>query len=72
MRFGAQPWSQAPDWPGLRDVLVIDEVDATEAGAVNASGVRARVAQTLIGEEKERRRLAQEILELVGALPLTS
>ena len=59
-------------WPGLLDVLVIDQVDAAEAEAVNASGVRAHVAQTLIAEQKERRRLAQEILELAGALPLTS
>ena len=59
-------------WPGLLDVLVIDQVDAGEAEAVNASGVRAHVAQTLIAEEKERRRLAQEILGLAGALPLTS
>jgi hypothetical protein len=22
MRFGAQPWSQATDWPGLRDVAL--------------------------------------------------
>lgn len=58
-------------WPGLLDVLVIDEVDAAEAEAVNASGVRAHVAQTLIAEEMERRRLAQEILELAGALPQT-
>ncbi|HEY5520046.1 MAG TPA: 2-phospho-L-lactate transferase [Candidatus Limnocylindrales bacterium] len=58
-------------WPGLLDVLVIDQVDRAEEEAVNASGVRARVAQTLIGEEKERRRLAQEILELAGALPHT-
>ena len=58
-------------WPSLLDVLVIDEVDAAEAEAVNASGVRAHVAQTLIAEEMERRRLAQEILELAGALPQT-
>jgi alkanesulfonate monooxygenase SsuD/methylene tetrahydromethanopterin reductase-like flavin-dependent oxidoreductase (luciferase family) len=28
MRFGAQPWSQATDWPGLRDVAL----DAERAG----------------------------------------
>jgi LPPG:FO 2-phospho-L-lactate transferase len=55
-------------WPGLLDVLVIDSVDAPEADAVNATGVRAHVTGTLIGAQKERRRLAQEILELAGAL----
>jgi len=55
-------------WPGLLDVLVIDSVDAAEADAVNATGVRAHVTGTLIGAQKERRRLAQEILELAGAL----
>jgi alkanesulfonate monooxygenase SsuD/methylene tetrahydromethanopterin reductase-like flavin-dependent oxidoreductase (luciferase family) len=25
MRFGAQPWSQATDWPGLRDVALAAE-----------------------------------------------
>jgi len=54
-------------WPGLLDVLVIDDVDAAEAASVQATGLRARVTGTLIGSEKERRRLAQEILELAGA-----
>jgi hypothetical protein len=34
---------------------------------VQAAGIRAHVTGTLIGAEKERRRLAQEILELAGA-----
>ena len=54
-------------WPGLLDVLVIDDVDAAEADAVQEAGIRAHVTGTLIGAEKERRRLAQEILELAGA-----
>jgi LPPG:FO 2-phospho-L-lactate transferase len=54
-------------WPGLLDVLVIDDVDAADARAVQAAGIRAHVTGTLIGAEKERRRLAQEILELAGA-----
>ena len=54
-------------WPGLLDVLVIDDVDAAEAASVQATGLRARVTGTLIGSEKERRRLALEILELAGA-----
>ena len=54
-------------WPDLLDVLVIDDVDAAEAGAVQATGIHPHVTGTLIGAEKERRRLAQEILELAGA-----
>ncbi len=57
----------ATSWPDLLDVLVIDDVDAAEAGAVAATGIRPYVTGTLIGAEKERRRLAQEILELAGA-----
>jgi LPPG:FO 2-phospho-L-lactate transferase len=57
----------AEKWPGLLDVLVIDDVDAAEAAAVQATGIRAHVTGTLIAAEKERRRLAQEILELAGA-----
>ena len=55
-------------WPGLLDVLVIDDVDAADAGAMRPTGIRAARDRTLIGAEKERRRLAQEILELAGAL----
>ena len=55
-------------WPELLDVLVIDDVDAAEAASVQATGLRAHVTGTLIGAENERRRLAQEILELAGAL----
>ena len=58
----------AQKWPGLLDVLLIDDVDAAEAGAVQSTGIRPHVTGTLIGAEKERRRLAQEILELAGAL----
>ena len=57
----------ATTWPGLLDVLVIDDVDAAEAGAVQDTGIRPHVTGTLIAAEKERRRLAQEILELAGA-----
>lgn len=58
----------ANKWPGLLDVLVIDDVDAADAGAVQAVGIRPHVTGTLIAAQKERRRLAQEILELAGAL----
>lgn len=57
----------ARTWPGLLDVLVIDDVDAADAGAVQVAGIRPHVTGTLIGAEKERRRLAQDILGLAGA-----
>jgi LPPG:FO 2-phospho-L-lactate transferase len=57
----------AQKWPGLLDVLVIDDVDAADAARVRDTGMRPHVTGTLIGPEKERRRLAQEILELAGA-----
>ena len=55
-------------WPDLLDALVIDDLDASEVDAIAAYGMRAHVAPTLIAEQSERRRLAQEILELAGAL----
>jgi LPPG:FO 2-phospho-L-lactate transferase len=58
----------AQTWPDLVDALVIDEVDASEVDAIAASGIRAHVTPTLIAAQRERRRLAQEILELAGAL----
>ncbi len=54
-------------WPNLLDVMVIDRADSAEADLVATTGARAHVAQTLIGGGEERRRLAQEILELAGA-----
>jgi LPPG:FO 2-phospho-L-lactate transferase len=57
----------AQTWPELLDVLVIDDVDAHDTNAVNATGVRAHVTGALIAEQSERRRLAREILDLADA-----
>jgi LPPG:FO 2-phospho-L-lactate transferase len=71
--FGAEPSAAsvarhyADAWPGLLDVLVIDTQDAADAAQVSPTGIRAHVTGTLIAAEAERRRLAQEILELAGA-----
>jgi LPPG:FO 2-phospho-L-lactate transferase len=54
----------ARSWPGLLDALLIDTVDAAEAAAIDATGIKAHVTRTLIGDQRARRRLAQEILEL--------
>jgi len=56
----------ARTWPGLIDRLVIDGSDASEAAAVAASGAQPHVTRTLIADHAERRRLAEEILELAG------
>ena len=58
----------ADAWPDLVDVLVIDAADEAQASVIAEAGIRAHVTGTLIAEAKERRRLAQEILELAGAL----
>jgi LPPG:FO 2-phospho-L-lactate transferase len=58
----------AAAWPGLLDVLVLDDADAADVDQVAAEGIRAHVTATLIEAQRERRRLAQEILELAGAL----
>jgi len=57
----------AEKWPGLLDALIIDNVDATDTASIEATGIRAYVTGILIGPENERRRLAQEILELASA-----
>jgi len=46
---------------------VIDDVDAADAARVRETGISTHVTVTLIAMAKERRRLAQEILELAGA-----
>src|SRR4051794_4891627 len=58
----------ASTWPGLIDALVIDGADETDVDEIAAEGIRAHVTGTLIAAQSERRRLAQEILELAGAL----
>jgi len=58
----------AATWPGLVNRLVIDRQDAAEAGLIEAIGMHAQVTNTLIGARGERRRLAQEMLELAGTL----
>jgi LPPG:FO 2-phospho-L-lactate transferase len=55
-------------YPGLVDVLVVDEADSTEADRIRSTGIRPHVAPTVMVTEEKRRRLAQEILVLAGAL----
>jgi LPPG:FO 2-phospho-L-lactate transferase len=55
--------------PGLLTMLVIDETDAADATAVEATGVAASVAQTVMRSDDERRKLAETVLELAGVRP---
>lgn len=53
-------------YPGLIDVLVIDEADSADADAVSALGVRPIVARTLMRDTTARRRLAEAALDAVA------
>jgi LPPG:FO 2-phospho-L-lactate transferase len=52
-------------YAGLVDVFVLDAVDAAEAGAVEALGMRAVVTDTIMGDDATRARLAGEVLAAV-------
>jgi len=54
----------AATYPGLIDVLVLDNADAEESEAVARTGVRPLVTNTVIGEPDARRQLAVELLTL--------
>jgi LPPG:FO 2-phospho-L-lactate transferase len=53
-------------YPGLIDVLVIDEADAADTGAVSSVGVRPVVTPTLMHDAASRRRLAEAALNAVA------
>ncbi|MGH2408103.1 MAG: 2-phospho-L-lactate transferase [Candidatus Limnocylindrales bacterium] len=54
--------------PGLLDGLVIDTADAGQAGAIRKSGLAVQVTGTLMRDEADRRRLAEEILAFAMGL----
>jgi LPPG:FO 2-phospho-L-lactate transferase len=53
-------------YPGLLDVLVLDEQDAGDADAVSQLGVRPLVARTLMRDAAGRRELAETALNAVA------
>ena len=53
-------------YPGLIDVLVMDEADAADADAVSSAGVRPIVTHTLMRDAAARRRLAEAALNVVA------
>jgi len=56
----------ATRYPGLVDVLLIDNADAGEFDAVNAHGIMPAMADIVIPDESRRRQLAREILRICG------
>jgi LPPG:FO 2-phospho-L-lactate transferase len=53
-------------YSSLIDALVFDEVDAADASAVSAHGVRPVIASTLMRDEEARRRLAEATLDALA------
>lgn len=53
-------------YPGLIDVLVVDEADAADVDAVSTLGVRPIVTRTLMSDATARRRLAEAALDAVA------
>ena len=53
-------------YAGLVDVLVLDESDAAEAPAVEALGIAAHVAPTVMTTDAHKTALAREVLALVS------
>ena len=51
-------------YAGLLDVLVIDESDAAEAPSVEALGITAHVAPTIMNTDADKTALAREVLAL--------
>ncbi len=59
----------AEQYRGLCDVFVIDELDRCLAGAIDALGMRAEVAPTVMITEKDKVRLASHICRILEAYP---
>ena len=66
MQGGTTAAHIAQRYPGLIDVLVIDEADAADEEAVAALGVRPIVTRTLMRDATARRRLAETALDAVA------
>jgi LPPG:FO 2-phospho-L-lactate transferase len=55
-------------YTGLIDGLVIDEVDRELAPAIDLTGTRVLVTETVMGDEADRQRLATEVLDFAASL----
>jgi len=56
----------ATRYPGLIDVLLIDEIDSDETEQVKARGIRPHATGIVMDDHEARRRLAREILAIAG------
>lgn len=67
--FGIEPsaLAVADYYRGLIDYLVIDQADADQAAGIAALGIKPVLADILMRDEADRRRLARLCLELVAA-----
>ena len=65
---GTTPAHVVSCYAGLVDALVFDPADADGAAAVEALGIRPVVVPTLMDEPPNRRRLAEAVLEVAGAI----
>jgi LPPG:FO 2-phospho-L-lactate transferase len=59
----------ATSYPGLIDVMALDESDSAEAAGVEATGIAPLVTRTIIAAAEDRRRLASTILAAGAGLP---
>jgi LPPG:FO 2-phospho-L-lactate transferase len=56
-------------YPGLLEGLVIDEVDADQAGAIEGLGLSVHTTQTLMQSDADRQALARSVLAFAASRP---
>ncbi len=69
--LGGDAPAVARHYRGIIDGFVIDRVDAPQAAAVEALGLACHVADTLMRDDGDRRRLAQACLDFARGLAAT-
>jgi LPPG:FO 2-phospho-L-lactate transferase len=59
----------AASYPGLVDVMALDEADAAEAAAVRVAGIEPLLTRTVIADAVDRRSLAEAMLAAAPPIP---
>lgn len=59
----------AASYPGLIDVMALDDSDANEADAVRATGIEPLITRTVIAKAVDRRGLAEALLSAGSRVP---
>jgi LPPG:FO 2-phospho-L-lactate transferase len=67
LEFDVSPVGVARYYEGLLDSFVLDFVDEELAGELTGDALRVLVTDTIMRNDADRARLAQEVLELTGA-----